>query len=114
MTVAAVLAGGFLFAAEDNAAVKEGKAKGEKPQRAERPRKEAKAAKTLTPEERADRRKEALAKRETRLKALKEKKAAGTLTEKEQQLLDRIEKGGRPGAGGRRPEGGEPKVDQTK
>lgn len=108
MTVAAVLAGGFTFAADDKPATEAGPAK-----KAERSRRGPnKEAAKLTPEEREKRRKEMAEKREAKLKELKEKKAAGTLTEKETQLLERLEKGGRPGGkGGRRP--GSPKKDNA-
>jgi len=104
VTVAALLSGGFLFAAEDTAPAKKGK--GDTAQGVEGARKRNKADEALTPEQREARRKEALAKREAKLKELKEKKAAGTLSEKEQKQLDRLEKAGKPGSGGRRPGGG--------
>ena len=47
--------------------------------------------KKLTPEERAAKLKEARAKMEKRLAELQKKKADGTITEKEQKQLDRLE-----------------------
>jgi hypothetical protein len=47
--------------------------------------------KQLTPEERAAKRKEARAKMEKRLAELQKKKTDGTITEKEQKQLDRLE-----------------------
>jgi hypothetical protein len=49
-------------------------------------------AEKLSPEERAKRRKEATAKRELRLKELREKKAAGTLNDADKTQLERLEK----------------------
>jgi len=47
--------------------------------------------KKLTPQERAAKRKEAREKMEKRLAELQKKKAAGTITDKEQKQLDRLE-----------------------
>jgi hypothetical protein len=62
----------------------------------------------LTDAEKAEKLKERKAKMESRIKELKDKKAAGTLTEKETQQLERLEKqaarGDRPP--GQRPGGG--------
>jgi hypothetical protein len=95
MTVAAVLAGGFTFAADDKPATDAAPAK--KVEAAAK-----KEAPVLTPEEREKRRKEMAAKRAAKLKELNEKKPAGTLTEKEKLQLERLEKGGRPGGSERR------------
>lgn len=57
------------------------KAKGDKP-----------SNESLTPEERAKRRKEAAEKRAAQLKELRSKKDAGTLTEAEKTTLERLEK----------------------
>ena len=83
-----------------------------KVEKAERPRRGGPADESLTPEQRATRRKEMAAKREAKLTELKEKKAGGTLTEKEQQQLDRLEKSGRPGRDGRR-QSGDKKKEQA-
>ena len=104
ITVASVLGGGFLFAAEADAA-KDAKASTEKPAHA----KGAPAEENLTPEQREARRKEMAAKRAAKLKELKEKKTAGTLSEKEQKQLERLEKGGRPGG----PGGAKKKADKA-
>lgn len=48
----------------------------------------------LTPEEREKRRKEALEKRDARLKELRAKKEAGTLNDNEKRQLERLEKQG--------------------
>ena len=107
MTMAAVLAGGFTFAADEKPAAEEGQAK-----KAERARKgPGEEGATLTPEERKKRRAEMAEKREAKLKELKAKKAAGTLTDKEQRMLDRLEKSGEPGPGRRRP--GAPKKEDA-
>ena len=109
LTLASVLTAGVTFAADE---AKADKPPGDRPPRGERgDRAEAarKEMENLTPEERAAKQKEMAAKREAKLKELQAKKAAGTLTEKEQTMLDRLEKGGRPGGpggpGGRRPGG---------
>jgi len=119
MTAAAFLAGGLLIAAENK--VEDKDLKTEKAEKAEKVEKakvkaanKAKADEALTPEQRQAIRKEALAKREARIKTLKEKKVAGTLTEKEQQQLERLEKGGRPGGGGRAPRGKKAADDKEK
>ena len=49
------------------------------------------APENLTPEERAKRRKEAIEKRDARLKELRDKKAAGTLNDVEKRQLERLE-----------------------
>ena len=100
MTLAAVLAGGFTFAAENTAGAKDAAAPKADAGRRAAGNERAK----LTPEERAKLRKEATEKRAAKLKELKAKKAAGTLTDKEQQQLDRLEKAAGPRAGGRRQE----------
>ena len=110
MTVAALMGGGFLFAAEDTTTPKDGK--DAKVEKADAP-KRGPADENLTPEQREARRKEMAAKRTAKLKELKEKKAAGTLTEKEQKMLDRLEKGRRPGGPGK-PPAGEKKTEPTK
>lgn len=48
----------------------------------------------LTPEEQEKRRKEAIEKRDKRIKDLRAKKEAGTLTETEKRQLERLEKQG--------------------
>lgn len=111
MTVAALLAGGFSYAADDATAPKDATPKTDKPATAEAaPRKSKAADDALTPEQRAAKRKEMAAKRAKRLKDLKEKKAAGTLSEKEQEQLTRLEKAGPP-PGGHRPV--KPKTDDN-
>ena len=68
----------------------EGKAKGKRPDTAERQRQREELEK-LTPEEREARRKQAIERREAALKRLREKKAAGSLTEAEKTRLERLE-----------------------
>lgn len=114
MTVSAVLAGGFLCTAEDTTAPKD--TKPAPMEKTETVKKRGPADESLTPEQRAARRKEMAAKRAAKLKELKEKKTAGTLTDKEQKLLDRLEKGGSPGgagAAGKHAKGDKP-ADTTK
>ena len=97
MSLAAILSGGMTFAADAPATSGDAAAKTEAKSRRERIRDAAE----MTPEERKKRRHEMAAKREAKLKELHEKKAAGTLTETEQKALDRMEKAGQPGPGGR-------------
>ena len=77
-------------------------------ERREALKKRAEEFKNLTPEERAAKRKEMREKREKLMAELKAKKTAGTITEKEQKQLDRLEAMGKhegqpPGKGPRCP-----------
>jgi len=114
LTLASVLTGGFTFAAEE---AKSDKPPGDRPPRGDRGDRAQAARKeleSLTPEQREAKRKEMLAKRDAKLKELQAKKTAGTLSEKEQRILDRLEKGGRPGGPGGRRAGGPGRPDNAK
>jgi len=86
----ALLASSFLFGAttglraEEKAEKPKTTEKGEGKRRAERPK--------LTPEERAKRAAKAKERAEARLKELKEKQAAGKLTDEEAKQLERLTK----------------------
>jgi hypothetical protein len=69
----------------------ENKESAPKPPAGEQADRKKPAPENLTPEERAKRRKEAIEKRDARLKELRDKKAAGTLNDVEKRQLERLE-----------------------
>ena len=72
----------------------ENKESAPKPPAGEQADRKKPAPENLTPEERAKRRKEAIEKRDARLKELRAKKEAGTLNDTEKRQLERLEKQG--------------------